>query len=111
MSYSYLSITCTTPEERVAVKDFLSAVTPFDEIDEKLVYMTLKSEDVIPVPTMLEDVICLLEEHKDKLSSVACKFDCKLELVAKSPLHCTVEECAPYILSFAKDIGAAITIL
>ena len=111
MSYSYLSITCTTPAERVAVKDFLLAVTPFDEIDEKLVYMTLKSDDVIPVPTMLEDVICLLQEHQDKFASVSKNFNCKLELVAKSPLSCTVEKFDSSILSFAKSIGATIRII
>ena len=111
LSYSHLSITCASPEEHARVREFLADVTPFDDYGDRLIYMPLESEDAVPVSVAIEDVICFLEDHTDKLAKVSKKFDCKLELVAKSPLPYDLAKCDPYIFDFAKQIDAKIKIL
>ena len=110
-SYAHLFITCATAEERRFTKAFLFDVAPFEEIDEELIYIPLESEDSIPVSTLLDDLVFLLEEHMNKLALASRKFDCKLALVVKSPLPFNLEKCDRNILAFAKGIGATITIL
>ena len=109
-SRTYLVITSTNYTERMAITRYLESVTPFDKIGNKLVYMMLNSQSIISVPEMLDDLVCLLDEHKEKLIEVRQNFNCKLELIARSPISSFVEKCEPHIISFANDIGAEIVI-
>ena len=107
-SFAHLCITCQNEEAKERVKALLGEVTPFEEVDGKLIYMELESEDAMEIPAMLEDLVLLLEEHKEALSSAGNLRDCTLEMIARLPLSCSSRACPKGVLEFVREIGATV---